>query len=133
MLSSSHIAEREADRAMIAEAMERFLAGNHSVEVEPGKTGVRDGTQIMRAFVEHPPRAEEKKRSQAEVRASINKATFASNQAHRKRRDLQAAKVAMHAGMGDSVSETARALELNRVTVRKIAKEHGITFNTQPQ
>lgn len=137
MLSRSNVEAREAERAMIAAAMERFLAeGNQVTHVAPGCTGEKiAGPQPLLINVPGKPKAKPRRVQQPrernraeETRESIKKANAARIEMHRRERELMAVKVAMHAGLGDGIGKVAREFGVTQNYLRRIAKEHNITF-----
>lgn len=144
MFSLSHLHEKAADRAMIAEAVEAFFAkGREGQSLKQGEVAEHGGKRRARQFVVNPITHEKvtakplpaKKpaspRLTPRLQASIEGAKAAQVEQARKKRELMAVKVSLHAGLGDSERATAEALEISRNYLRRIAKEFSITFKTQ--
>lgn len=131
MFSDSHLQAKEADRAMIASAVEAFYAkGKTAEELAPGEAADLDGRRAGMFVIN----AEKKERAPAKngmgPRETIKLATFARMEANKQKRAALALKVALHAGLGDSISQTARALDVSVGHLKRVAKENGITFAT---
>ncbi|QRE00640.1 hypothetical protein [Pseudomonas phage Itty13] len=145
LLSRSHIDQREADRAMIAAATERFLAAGNAVkEFSSGACAdLGEGRDRMaRVFTINPQSKEDRPRPRRKAPArrapsqgnpeALKKAHAVKSEMRRREREVLSAKVAIHAGLGDTITETARALGISRNHLKRIAREHSISFTTTP-
>lgn len=131
MFSNSHLQEKAADRAMIASAVEAFYSkGKSAEELAPGAAADLEGRRAGLFVIN----AEKKERAPAKngmgPRETIKLATFARMERNQKKRADLAVKVAIHAGLGDSLAKTSRELSISVNHCRRIAKENNITFKT---
>lgn len=129
---------KNADRAMIAEATERYLASQQIAVFEQGATSRISGKEMLRNHYvitspanrkPEPPKAKEITK-RAPSRRCTKAANLASFELAVKRRQEFAPKLRAYAEAGHSVSEAAREFGMSRKTVRKIAAEAGITFRS---
>lgn len=131
MFSNSHIQEKAADRARIADAVEAYYSkGKTAEELAPGAAADLEGRRSSLFVIN----AEKKERAPAKngmgPRETIKLATFARMEGNKTKRAELAVKVALHAARGDSISATARALGKSIGNIKRIANEHSITFTT---
>lgn len=140
LLPSSEIAERDRDRAMLQDATERFLSEGNNIERLEGFAPVPrfDAKKAYRNFSVSPPKPtvrpqkEPSACSDALAQARSMKApTEARSAAYREKRAKLAVTVARYAKSGMGLSETAQVMSVTRNYIRRIAKEHNITFNKQ--
>ncbi|NTE96729.1 hypothetical protein [Agrobacterium tumefaciens] len=136
MFSLSHLHERQADRDMIAAATEEFYGrGAAPQTLGPEQRAGHEGKELARLFIVSPEK-HENNTATPRRRKKLRPGEAQGSGQSQKRLDDRArlsVQVAIHAGLGDSLSATAEAMGLARPTVRKIAREHNITFKTQPK
>lgn len=151
MLCRNDIAAKDADRAMIAEAMARF--NGQIIEGEPCKM-TEAGLKHQTAFVINDPHKPKKEAAVKAVRVprepkpsreklvrekkprqpvkqrqeSIDKAARSRSLVWKKRRAAQATALAVYAGLGDGLTKAAAEMGICRNTARKIARENNIKF-----
>lgn len=143
MFSLSHLQEKAADRAMIADAVAAFLAkGNGEQQLKQGEIAQHGGKRRARQFVVNPitheavtakplpPKKAPSPRLTPRLLKSIQGAKEKQVELARQKREQMAVKVAVHAGLGDSERATATALDISRNYLRRIAQEFKIQFNT---
>lgn len=138
MLCRNDIAAKDADRAMLAEAMARFRG--EIVEGEPCKmteAGLKHQTVFVINDPAKPkreakaPRLPREKKPRKPVRQrpeSIEKSARGRSMVAKNKRAAQAVSLAVHAGLGDDLTTAAAAMGICRNTARKIAREHNIKF-----
>lgn len=139
MLCRNEIAEKEAERAMIALATERYLAGGNVVHVgEPCKM-TDAGLKHQHTFVINAP-DKPKKEPKAKARPprerkpvkqrpeAIKKSVDGRKETFRRKREIMAVAVAAAAALGDGLTKIAADMGVTRHLIRRIAKENNIKF-----
>lgn len=146
MLCRNDIAAKDADRAMIAEAIARFEG--KIIEGEPCKM-TEAGLKHQTTFVindphkpkkeaavkaarmpreQKPPREPKPRMTVKQRQESIDKAARGRSLVWKKRRAAQATALAVYAGLGEGLTKAAAEMGICRNTARKIARENNIKF-----
>lgn len=137
MLCRNDIAAKEADRAMIAEAMARF--NGQITEGEPCKM-TEAGLKHQKTFVINDPNKPKKETVVKVARAprerkpvkqrpeAIKKSVTGRQETFRRKREVMAVVIAGQAALGDSLAKIAADLGVTRHLIRRCAREHNITI-----